>query len=139
MTDRLQQLSEAGVSIWLDDLSRERLETGNLADLVENTHVVGVTTQPVDLPGGAQPGRAVRRADPRARRPSAPTVDQAVRVITTDDVRDACEVHPTGVRRHATASTAGSRSRSPPAWPTTPTRRSPRRPTSGRPSTSPTC
>ena len=34
MTDRLQQLSEAGVSIWLDDLSRERLETGNLADLV---------------------------------------------------------------------------------------------------------
>ncbi len=37
MNDRLQQLSEAGVSIWLDDLSRERIETGNLADLVDGT------------------------------------------------------------------------------------------------------
>ena len=49
MTDRLQQLSEAGVSIWLDDLSRERLETGNLADLVKHSHVVGVTTNPTML------------------------------------------------------------------------------------------
>ena len=39
MTDRLQQLSDAGVSIWLDDLSRERLETGNLALF----HTDGVT------------------------------------------------------------------------------------------------
>ena len=46
MTDRLKQLSEAGVSIWLDDLSRERIETGNLADLVKNNSVVGVTTNP---------------------------------------------------------------------------------------------
>ena len=55
MTDRLQQLSDAGVSIWLDDLSRERLETGNLADLVENSHVVGVTTNPSIFQAGAQP------------------------------------------------------------------------------------
>ena len=46
MTDRLKQLSDAGVSIWLDDLSRERIETGNLADLVRDQHVVGVTTNP---------------------------------------------------------------------------------------------
>ena len=46
MSDRLNALSEAGVSIWLDDLSRERIETGNLADLVKNKHVVGVTTNP---------------------------------------------------------------------------------------------
>jgi transaldolase len=46
MTDNLQKLSEAGVSIWLDDLSRERIETGNLADLVKNDSVVGVTTNP---------------------------------------------------------------------------------------------
>ena len=91
MTDRLQQLSDAGVSIWLDDLSRERLETGNLADLVEHSHVVGVTSNPFDLPGGAEQGRALRRADPRAGQRSTDR-DQAVRVITTDDVRDACKM-----------------------------------------------
>ena len=46
MTDRLQALSDAGVSIWLDDLSRERIETGNLAELIKEKHVVGVTTNP---------------------------------------------------------------------------------------------
>ena len=46
MSERLNSLSEAGVSIWLDDLSRERIETGNLADLVKNSSVVGVTTNP---------------------------------------------------------------------------------------------
>ena len=44
--DPLAQLSAAGVSIWLDDLSRERLESGNLAELVKQRHVVGVTTNP---------------------------------------------------------------------------------------------
>jgi len=46
MTERLKALSDAGVSIWLDDLSRERIETGNLADLVKESSVVGVTTNP---------------------------------------------------------------------------------------------
>ena len=46
MSDRLKQLADAGVSIWLDDLSRERIETGNLADLVKEKSVVGVTTNP---------------------------------------------------------------------------------------------
>jgi transaldolase len=46
MSDRLKALSDAGVSIWLDDLSRERIESGNLADLVKNSSVVGVTTNP---------------------------------------------------------------------------------------------
>ena len=46
MTDRLQALTDAGVSIWLDDLSRERIETGNLTDLVKDRNVVGVTTNP---------------------------------------------------------------------------------------------
>ena len=46
MSDHLKDLSDAGVSIWLDDLSRERIETGNLAELVAAKHVVGVTTNP---------------------------------------------------------------------------------------------
>jgi len=46
MTDALTALSTAGVSIWLDDLSRERLVSGSLADLAAGDHVVGVTTNP---------------------------------------------------------------------------------------------
>ena len=46
MTDKLAQLSELGVSIWLDDVSRRRLTTGNLAGLVRDKHVVGVTSNP---------------------------------------------------------------------------------------------
>jgi len=46
MNDRLKSLSDAGVSVLLGDLSRERIETGNLADLVRDQHVVGVTTNP---------------------------------------------------------------------------------------------
>ena len=46
MTDALAQLSAAGVAVWLDDLSRERLRSGNLGDLVRDRHVVGITTNP---------------------------------------------------------------------------------------------
>ena len=46
ITDPLDALTAAGVSIWLDDLSRERLTSGSLATLVRDRHVVGVTTNP---------------------------------------------------------------------------------------------
>jgi transaldolase len=91
MTDRLQQLSDAGVSIWLDDLSRERLETGNLADLVKNQHVVGVTSNPSIFQSALSEGE---RYDPQIRELAGQgaDTDRAVRTITTDDVRDACRV-----------------------------------------------
>jgi transaldolase len=91
MTDRLQQLSEAGVSIWLDDLSRERLETGNLADLVQNQHVVGVTSNPSIFQSALAKGE---RYDPQIRELAAQgaDTDHAVRTITTDDVREGCKV-----------------------------------------------
>ena len=49
MNDRLQALADAGVSIWLDDLSRERIETGNLASLVADSGVVGDAGRIVSL------------------------------------------------------------------------------------------
>ena len=67
MSERLKALADAGVSIWLDDLSRERIETGNLADLVKNSSVVGVTTNPTIFAERALRRRAVRRPGPRAR------------------------------------------------------------------------
>ncbi len=91
MNDRLKALADAGVSIWLDDLSRERLETGNLADLVKNSHVVGVTSNPAIFQAALADGE---RYDPQVRELAAAgaDVDKATQVITTDDVRDACTV-----------------------------------------------
>lgn len=91
MNDRLKDLADAGVSIWLDDLSRERLETGNLADLVKDKHVVGVTSNPAIFQTALADGE---RYDPQVRELAAAgaDVEKATQTITTDDVRDACKV-----------------------------------------------
>ena len=91
MTDHLQQLTEAGVSIWLDDLSRERIETGNLAELIKNDNVVGVTTNPSIFAAALAEGE---RYDDQVRELAAQgaDVDKAVFALTTTDVRNACDV-----------------------------------------------
>ena len=91
MNDRLKALADAGVSIWLDDLSRERLETGNLADLVKNSHVVGVTSNPAIFQAALADGE---RYDPQVRELAAAgaDVEKATQTITTDDVREACKL-----------------------------------------------
>ena len=56
--ERLDALAAAGVSIWLDDLSRDRINTGNLADLVSNYSVTGVTTNPTIFATALSKGEA---------------------------------------------------------------------------------
>jgi transaldolase len=91
MTDPLAELSAAGVAVWLDDLSRERLRSGNLADLVKNKHVVGVTTNPSIFQKALSDGAAY---DDQVRELALRGVDigEAVRALTTYDVRWACDV-----------------------------------------------
>lgn len=91
MTDRLAQLAGAGVSIWLDDLSRERLSSGNLAELIRTSHVVGVTTNPTIFAAALADGQAY---DHQVKALAARNADleQAVRELTTTDVRDACDL-----------------------------------------------
>src|SRR4051794_28154757 len=91
MTDHLQELTEAGVSIWLDDLSRERIESGNLADLIKNDHVVGVTTNPSIFAAALADGE---RYDAQVKKlvSEGADVDKTVFALTTTDVRDACDV-----------------------------------------------
>ncbi|MBL0886296.1 transaldolase [Myceligenerans indicum] len=84
-----QRLSEAGVSIWLDDLSRERLSTGNLAELIETRNVVGVTTNPTIFAGALSGGDAYAGALAEL---AGTDVEAAVEQITTDDVRAAADV-----------------------------------------------
>jgi transaldolase len=91
MTDHLKDLSDVGVSIWLDDLSRERLDSGNLAELVKNDHIVGVTTNPSIFASALAEGE---RYDDQVRElaASGADVDKTVFALTTTDVRNACDV-----------------------------------------------
>src|SRR3954453_20905845 len=89
--DRLAALAAAGVSIWLDDLSRERLRSGNLQQLISERHVVGVTTNPTifatALSDGAAYDQQVRELAARGA-----SVADAIREITVADVQQACDV-----------------------------------------------
>ncbi len=90
-SDHLKDLSEAGVAIWLDDLSRARLVSGSLADLVQHSRVVGVTSNPTIFQKAlADNDTYVEQVRDLARR--GVTVEEAVRMITTYDVRWACDV-----------------------------------------------
>src|SRR5688572_25873474 len=91
MVDRLKQLSDAGVSIWLDDLSRERLATGSLVELIEKRHVVGVTTNPTIFASAMSKGEQYD-AQIRELAASRTSVHDAVFALTTTDVRDGCDV-----------------------------------------------
>ena len=92
MADPLADLSTNGVSIWLDDLSRGRLASGSLARLVARDHVVGVTTNPAIFAaaiGGDDDAYAGQLHDLWAR---GTCVHEALRDMTTHDVRWACDV-----------------------------------------------
>ena len=91
MKDRLRELSKLGVSIWLDDLSRERLDTGNLEQLVVGSSVVGVTTNPTIFASALSKGEAYDEQI-RTLRAAEASVADAIRALTTDDVRNACDV-----------------------------------------------
>jgi transaldolase len=90
-TDRLGQLAAAGVSIWLDDLSRERLQSGNLQELITQRHVVGVTTNPTIFATALAEGEAYD-AQVRELAARGASVEDAVREITVGDVQQACDV-----------------------------------------------
>nr|WSY55789.1 transaldolase [Streptomyces sp. NBC_00886] len=91
MTDALKRLSEEGVAIWLDDLSRKRITSGNLAELIDQQHVVGVTTNPSIFQKAISSGDGYEQqlTDLAARKV---TVEEALRMITTADVRDAADI-----------------------------------------------
>ncbi|WP_344137396.1 transaldolase family protein, partial [Saccharopolyspora halophila] len=87
----LEALSEAGVSIWLDDLSRGRIAAGKFQELIDEYSLVGATSNPTIF------------ANALAREPdydeqfeqltkAGEDVDGAARAITTTDVRDAADV-----------------------------------------------
>ncbi len=91
MTDVLGELTQAGVSVWLDDISRERLRTGNLESLMKDFYVRGVTSNPTIFASALAKGNAYDEQikDLAARKV---TVEEASRMITTRDIRWAADV-----------------------------------------------
>ena len=91
MTDVLGELTQAGVSVWLDDISRERLRSGNLESLVRDFHVRGVTSNPTIFANALAKGDAYddQIKDLAVRGVS---VDESSRMITTYDIRWGADV-----------------------------------------------
>ncbi|MDT5408185.1 MAG: transaldolase, partial [Mycobacterium sp.] len=87
----LAALSAAGVSVWLDDLSRQRLQSGNLQELIDTRCVVGVTTNPSIFQKALAEGDAYDAQIAELAERGA-DVDATIRTVTTDDVRDAADV-----------------------------------------------
>ena len=101
MSDTLAELSAAGVSIWLDDISRERLVSGNLEQLVRDRHVVGVTSNPTIFAKALEKGDSYNE-QVRDLALRGVDLEEAVRALTTFDIRWGCDV-----MRHVYDRTAG--------------------------------
>ncbi len=102
MANALHQLAEAGVAIWLDDLSRARIQSGELARMVEQGGVVGITTNPTIFAKAIGSGSGYEdQVHDLALRGTA--VGETVRLLTAWDVRAACDV------LHSTAARTGGR------------------------------
>jgi transaldolase len=91
MSDHLKELTAQGVSIWLDDLNRPLITSGGLQALIDTRSVVGVTTNPsifaAALSQGDSYGDQIKSLAAEGK-----TVDEAVFALTTQDVRNACDI-----------------------------------------------
>lgn len=87
----LAALSASGVSVWLDDLSRQLLASGELEKRMSAYSIVGVTTNPAIFQSALADSSAYESALAEAVRADR-DVDSVVRHLTTSDVRDACDV-----------------------------------------------
>ncbi|MFC2618675.1 MAG: transaldolase, partial [Bifidobacterium dentium] len=89
MTEATQRTSDSGVSIWLDDLSRTRIESGNLQELIKDKNVVGVTTNPSIFQKALS---QVGPYDAQLKELGKVDVETAIRELTTTDVRNATDI-----------------------------------------------
>lgn len=87
----IDELASLGTSTWLDDLSRDRITSGNLQEIIDSKSVVGVTTNPSIFAAAMSKGTAYDEQIASLKEAGA-AVDEAVYAMTIDDVRDACDI-----------------------------------------------
>jgi transaldolase len=91
MSDHLKELTAVGVSIWLDDLNRPLITSGGLQELVDTSSVVGVTTNP-SIFAAALSSSDTYNDQIATLATEGKTADEAVFALTTEDVRNACDI-----------------------------------------------
>src|SRR5476649_1673952 len=91
MSDHLKELTAQGVSIWLDDLNRPLITSGGLQSLIDTSCVVGVTTNPSIFAAALSKGDAYDDQI-KALAAEGRTIDETVFALTTEDVRNACDL-----------------------------------------------
>lgn len=95
MVSALSLISQAGTSIWLDDLSRERLipagKSRSLASFIAEDHVVGVTTNPAIFSQSISTSDLYRE-DIRKLANGGASAEEIITILTSDDVRSACDL-----------------------------------------------
>lgn len=87
----IKELAELGTSTWLDDLSRDRIDSGNLKDVIEKKAVVGVTTNPAIFAAAMSKGNAYD-AQIAELKEQGEAADRAVYAMSIKDVQAACDV-----------------------------------------------
>ena len=87
----IDELASLGTSTWLDDLSRDRITSGNLQEIIDSKSVVGVTTNPSIFAAAMSAGHAYDEQIASLKEAGS-AVDEAVYAMTIDDVRDACDI-----------------------------------------------
>ena len=87
----IDDLYALGTSTWLDDLSRDRIKSGNLAEILDSKSIVGVTTNPSIFASAMSKGTAYDEQIAQLKA-AGTAVDEAVYAMTIDDVRDACDI-----------------------------------------------
>lgn len=92
MSTPTEKLVAEGVSIWLDDLSRERITSGSLAELIRTRNVSGVTTNPTIFQAAIGGGGHAYAAQLSELAANDATADDAIFAATTDDVREAADI-----------------------------------------------
>lgn len=89
--NNVESLRSIGTSTWLDDLSRERISSGNLAEVIKTKSIVGVTTNPAIFASAMSQGTAYDEQIAQLKEKKYDAID-AVYAMAIDDVRDACDL-----------------------------------------------
>ncbi|MBC3185510.1 transaldolase [Corynebacterium sp. zg-331] len=91
MSNTIERLAEIGTTTWLDDLSRERIASGNLERMIATAGIAGVTTNPAIFATAMSTGSAYDDQIARLRERGA-DADTAVYAMSVEDVRAACDL-----------------------------------------------
>ena len=89
-TNRLQQLHDAGVSIWLDFIDRELLSSGRLRRMIEEDYITGETTNPTIFEKALAEGHEYDEQLSGAPRELSPP--ELFELVEAEDVRTACDI-----------------------------------------------